>query len=218
MRLTGILNVHALAPGETAGPHATQVAPRIGAQFHQHIFSVRVDPMLDGLCNSVIESDIVPLPNAPTGSSENWAGNAFIAQEHTLRTAREGARDYDHVRDRRWTIVNTSRKHYASGKPVGYVLGYRGAANTLLAAPESWVVRRAGFAGKSLWVVKDKEDGLGGRMWPAGRYVPQTFDPPMDSVEEWAKEEESIKDEDILLFITLGLCFIRLIHDRPMLT
>lgn len=163
--------------------------------------------MIDGLRNSVIESDIVPLPNAPTGSSENWAGNAFITQERTLRTAQEGARDYDHVKDRRWTIANTSRNHHASGKSVGYVLGYRGAATTLLAAPGSWAVRRAGFAAKSLWVVKDKENELGGRMWPAGRYVPQTTNAPKDSVEEWAKEEESIENDDILLFITFGPCF-----------
>ena len=210
MKLTGILNVHTLAPGESAGPHATQVAHRIGAQYHQHLFSIRVDPMVDGLRNSVIESDIVPLPNAPMGSSENWAGNAFITQESTLRTAREGIRDYDLAKDRRWSIVNTSRKHHASGRPPGYVLGYKGAIATLLAAPGSWVVRRAGFARKSLWVVKDREDRLGGRVWPAGRYVPQTTDGPKDSVGEWAKEEESIDNDDILLFITMGAYFKRL--------
>jgi primary-amine oxidase len=206
VRLSGILNVHALAPGESAGPHATQVAPRIGAQYHQHLFSIRIDPMVDGLRNSVVESDIVPLPKAPTGSADNWAGNAFITQERTLRTTLEGARDYDFAKDRRWSIVNPSRVHHASGKPVGYVLGYKGATTTLLAAPGSWVVRRAGFAGKSLWVVKDRDDGLGGRMWPAGRYVPQTMDPPSDSVEKWANEEESIDDDDILLFVTMGAC------------
>ena len=210
MKLTGVLNVHVLAPGESAGPHATQVAPRIGAQYHQHLFSIRVDPMVDGIRNSVIESDIVPLPNAPTGSAENWAGNAFVTQQHTLRSAQEGARDYDVAKDRRWTIVNTSRKHYASGNPTGYVLGFKGAIATLLAAPGSWVVRRAGFARKTLWIVKDQEDGLGGRMWPAGRYVPQTMDPPKDSVEEWAKGEDNIHNDDILLFITMGMCFNRL--------
>ncbi|KAF8508790.1 hypothetical protein JB92DRAFT_569016 [Gautieria morchelliformis] len=50
-----------------------RVAPRIGAKYHQHLFSVRIYPM-DGLRNSVIESDTVPLPNAPTGSADNWAG------------------------------------------------------------------------------------------------------------------------------------------------
>lgn len=204
MKLTGVLNVYTLAPGEPAGPFATQVATRIGAQFHQHLFSVRVDPMIDGLRNSVIESDLVPLPDALTGSPANWAGNAFVSQERTLRIARDGAREYDFKKDRRWTIVNTGRRHHASGKPPGYVLGYGGAAATLLANQGSWVTKRAGFAGKSLWVVKDAEEGTTGRMWPAGRYVPQTKEGPKDSVLEWAKGDESIEDEDVVLFLTLG--------------
>ncbi|KAF8530017.1 copper amine oxidase [Hysterangium stoloniferum] len=217
-KLTGILNVYMLAPGEPSGPFATQVAPRIGAQYHQHLFSVRIDPMIDGLLNSVVESDVVALANAPTGSKENWAGNAFTVEERTLLSAKEGGRDYDFEKDRRWTIVNTGAgKHYASGKAPGYVLGYRGFAGTLLAAPGSWVVRRAGFATKSLWVVKDVEDGLGGRMWPAGRYVPQTTDAPEDSVEGWTQTEESIENEDIVLFLTLGVNHIPRPEDWPVM-
>ncbi|KAF8505127.1 hypothetical protein BU17DRAFT_71511 [Hysterangium stoloniferum] len=53
------------------------------------------------------------------------------------------------------------------------------------------VVRRAGFATKSLWVVRDVEDGLGGSMWPA------------DSVNGWM-QTESIENEDIVLFLTLA--------------
>jgi primary-amine oxidase len=170
--------------------------------------------MLDGLRNSVVESDLVPLPDALTGSAENWAGNAFVSQEYTLRTAGEGAREYDFAKDRRWTIVNTGRRHHASDKPTGYVLGYRGTAATLLAKEGSWVLKRAGFAGKSLWVVKDAEDGIGGRMWPAGRYVPQTKDVPEDSVLEWAKGDESIEDEDIVLFLTLGGCYLWSVPER----
>ncbi|KAF8512289.1 hypothetical protein BU17DRAFT_96393 [Hysterangium stoloniferum] len=66
------------------------------------------------------------------------------------------------------------------------------------------VVRRAGFATKSLWVVRDVKDGLGGRMWPAGHYVPQTTDAPEDSVDGWM-QTESIENEDIVLFLTLGM-------------
>jgi len=212
IKLSGILNVYMLAPGEHAGPFATQVAPRIGGQYHQHLFSIRVDPMLDGLKNSVVESDIVNLPNAPTGSKENWAGNAFTVQDRILTVAKEGGRDYDFQRDRRWTIVNKSRKHPASGNYAGYVLGYRGFATTLLGAPESWVVRRAGFATKSLWVVKEVENEVEGRMWPAGRYVPQTFNAPDDSVQKWAQGEDSIDNDDIVLFLTLGTLSISIYY------
>lgn len=170
-RLTGILNVYTAAEGEVA-PFGTLVAPQVQAQYHQHIFSLRLDPMVDGLRNSVVESDILPV-NAPTGSVANFAGNGFCQTKTVLRSPQEhGARLYDAETDRRWTIVNTSRTHYASGYPVGYSLGVRGATIKLLARPDSWIAQRAVFASKTLWVVRD--DGAGKRFFPAGKYVPQT--------------------------------------------
>jgi primary-amine oxidase len=167
--LTGILNVYTAAQGEKT-PYGTLVAPQVQAHYHQHIFSLRLDPMVDGLHNSVIESDLVSL-DSPTGSEDNFAGNGFVQDIKTLGHASEGAREYDAVRDRKWTIVNPGRKHYASGLPVGYSIALRGAATQLLAKPDSWVARRAVFATKALWVVREDE---GNRMFPAGKYVPQT--------------------------------------------
>lgn len=170
-RLTGILNVYTAAQGEVT-PFGTLVAPQIQAHYHQHIFSLRLDPMVDGLRNSVVESDILPL-EAPTGSAANFAGNGFYQKKTVLTSPQEhGARSYDAEVDRRWTIVNNSRNHYASGHPVGYSLGVRGAATILFAKPDSWIAKRAVFATKTLWVVRD--DGENKRVFPAGKYVPQT--------------------------------------------
>ncbi len=131
--------------------------------------------MVDGLYNSVVESDVVPLPDAPVGSAENFAGNAFVVQEKVLKEASEGAREYDFERDRRWRVVNRNAKpHYSSGAAPGYVIGMKGAAARLLAREGGWVARRASFAANdtSLWVIKDKESVDGSRLWPAGKYVP----------------------------------------------
>lgn len=67
IKLTGILNIYVLGEGESAGKHGTEVAPRVTAHHHQHLFSVRVDPMIDGLDNSVCETDVVA-SDEPTGS------------------------------------------------------------------------------------------------------------------------------------------------------
>lgn len=190
-------------------PFGTTVAPQVNAHYHQHLFSLRVDPMVDGVCNSVVESDVVPLPNAPTGSAENYAGNAFVVVERTISDAKEGAREYDFEKERRWRVVNTrSERHYASGLAPGYVVGMKGAATRLLALEDGWAARRAAFAKKALWVVRDVEDSDRGgtkRMWPAGKYVPQTRSEPDESVGKWViGGEGKIDDEDILLFLTLG--------------
>ena len=89
IRLTGILQVYVAGPNEPA-PYATRVAPGINAHFHQHLFSVRIDPMVDGLLNSVIETDVLPA-TAKNGSPENLAGNAFQVHDHVLSHANEGA-------------------------------------------------------------------------------------------------------------------------------
>lgn len=75
--------------------------------------------MIDGINNSVIETDILPL-EAPTGSDENWAGNGFYSTKSFLSTTSEGARNADVVKGRMWSIVNEDKKHYSSKAPIGY--------------------------------------------------------------------------------------------------
>lgn len=165
--------------------------------------------MVDGLYNSVCQSEIVPLPNAPTGSPNNYAGNAFITQDKILAKQVEGACVYDYHKDTRWTIINSKRKHYASGKNSGYSIGMRGGVCALLARADGWAAKRSSFTSNPLWVIKDVEDSKGGRMWPSGKYVPQTREEPKDSVGGWVKQdgEANIKDEDVVVFITVGMSF-----------
>ncbi|KAJ7725639.1 copper amine oxidase [Mycena maculata] len=214
VRLTGILQVYIGADGEQS-PYATTVAPNVNAHYHQHIFCIRVDPMVDGLNNSLVETDVKPLP-ADTGSAENFAGNAFVAADSVLQT--ETAREYPtDLIERRWRIVNPARQHYSTGRDVGYALGVKGAAVRLMARPDGWVGRRAPFAGKPLWVCRDVEGEKGGRMWPAGKYVPQTRNSPADSIGEWVKGEKSIENEDILVYLSVGVTHIPRPEDWPVM-
>ena len=200
-KLTGILQTYVARENEP-NPYGTTVAPKVNAQYHQHIFSLRVDPMVDGLANSVLETDVVPSP-APVGSPENFAGNAFTTKKQILKV--EGSRDYNLETDRRWKIINSSNKHYASGEYTGYGIHLKGGVIPLLAKEGSWVAQRARFASKPLWVVKDKETEKGTeRLWPAGKYVPQSRGEVDDSIGKWVEGKASVENEDILLFLTVG--------------
>ncbi|KAI6112945.1 copper amine oxidase [Pisolithus sp. B1] len=191
IRLTGILQVYVAGLDEPT-PYGTTVAPGINAHYHQHTFSVRVDPMLDGLQNSVIESEIVGL-DAPTGSNENFAGNGFVIKDRILKSqVEDGARDFNWASER-----------------LSYAIMMKGAVLPLLEKPDSWIARRASFAHKQLWVVRDEEGPKGSRIFPSGKYVPQTREEPEDSVGKWVKEGNgSIENEDIVLFLTLGTTHI----------
>lgn len=56
----------------------------LNAQYHQHMFSLQVNPAFDGLANSVLGTDIAP-SSAPVGSPEMFAGNAFTTKTQFLR-------------------------------------------------------------------------------------------------------------------------------------
>lgn len=216
IRLTGILQVY-IAGSDEPAPYATRVAPGINAHFHQHLFSVRIDPMVDGLLNTVVETDVLPvIPGY--GSSENFAGNAFQVHDRVLRRASEGAREWDASTDRRWRIVSAGKRHYASGQQTGYSIGVKGGATPALPRPKGWVGRRATFIRNTLWVVREKEDAReGGRMWPSGKYVPQAREEPADSLARWVRDDgdESIENEDVLVYITVGTTHIPRPEDWP---
>ena len=172
--------------------------------------------MIDGLENSVLETDVVPSP-APVGSPENFAGNAFTTRKQILKL--EGSREYDWAADRRWGIINTSHSHYASREHTGYGIHVKGGVVPLLAKEGSWVSQRARFATKPLWVVKDKDTEKGSlRMWPSGKYVAQTRGEVDDSIGRWVEGGDSIENEDILLFLTVGESkegHIGFLHSNP---
>jgi len=218
IRLTGILQVYVAGPNEPT-PYGTRVAPGLNAHFHQHLFSVRIDPMVDGLLNSVVETDVLPA-SADYGSPANFAGNAFEVRDRVLRLASEGAREWDASTDRRWRIVSAGRQHYASGQPTGYAIGVKGGATVALPRAEGWVGRRATFVRKAVWVVREREDAReGGRMWPSGKYVPQAREEPVDSLARWVSDdgEGSIEGEDVLVFVTVGTTHIPRPEDWPVM-
>lgn len=171
IKLTGILNLYVAAEGEGGGDFGTEVAPQVIAHHHQHLFSVRVDPMIDGLDNSTIETDVVPLP-AKRNSDENYAGNAFIAKKTYLNTTAEGVRDADATKTRTWTIANENKLHYASKLPVGYKIMCKDMP-PLLAAADSLVAMRAPFATHNIWVAPYQAD----QVYPAGKFVPREPSP-----------------------------------------
>lgn len=109
IKLTGILNLYVLGEGEKPSGFGTEVAPRINAHYHQHLFSVRVDPHIDGPLNSVQEQRIEAHPD-PTGSKDNWAGNGFTAKYTTFATAGESVRDANAAEERAWTFINENKK------------------------------------------------------------------------------------------------------------
>ncbi|KAL0929768.1 primary-amine oxidase [Colletotrichum truncatum] len=215
IKLTGMLNTYCMHPTESAAPYGTEVAPRLNAHNHQHIFSLRVDPEIDGPNNSVLQSDALP-SEEPVGSPENPYGNGFYCKKTPLRTSQEGAAVYCHETSRAWDIINPSSINASAKKPVGYKI-INPNCPPLLAKPGSMAYKRAAFARKSLWVVPYKDHEL----FPAGDYVCQSTGeenhPGNQTIVDWVARNESIENTDIVCYIQFGLTHFPRTEDFPIM-
>lgn len=177
---------------EEGSEFATEVAPGLGAPYHQHLFSARLDMTIDGARNAVDELETQPVPVSPN----NPRGNAFRRTRTRLTTEQGAQRMADNDRGRAWRILNPEVTN-RYGNPVGYVLRPEG--NPVLQADESSVVaQRAEFATRHLWVT---------RYDPAQRYSAGDFinqHPGGAGLSEWTTADRSVDGEDIVLWHTFG--------------
>ncbi|KAK3182553.1 hypothetical protein K4F52_006193 [Lecanicillium sp. MT-2017a] len=215
IKLTGMLNTYCLHSSETAAPYGTEVARGITAHNHQHIFSLRVDPEIDGQNNTVIQNDAV-MAEAPLGSAENPYGNAFYSKKTPLRTATQGAVEYNHETGRTWDIVNPNVINGICQKPVGYKI-VNTQCPSILAKWGSMVGNRAAFARKTMWVLPYKDYEL----FPAGDYVCQSTGEPgsRDSpiITDWVARDENIENTDIVCYMQFGLTHFPRTEDFPIM-
>ena len=188
-KLTGILFTSSYVPGS---PHASEVAPGLGAPYHQHHFSARLDMMVDGLSNAVDEVDAVRLPI----SVENPHGGAFTNSATRLSSEVDAGRLADASVGRAWHIVNTEKTDRL-GRPTGYVLMPQ-QSPMLMADPASSIAARAAFTTRQLWATQyDPAEG-----YPAGDFVHQK--PGRDGLPHYMAGDRSLDGEDIVLWHTFG--------------
>ncbi|KAI7861384.1 copper amine oxidase [Spinellus fusiger] len=209
VKATGELNTHVLAEDETPGGYGVIVAPQINAQSHQHLFTMRIDPMIDGINNSVCQVETSGVPY-PTGHPNNIYGNGFQTKTEILKDTIEAQKSYNLNTSRFWKIINENYIHPYSETPVGWKI-YSHHQVILLALDDSVVAQRAGFSKKTLWVTPYDED----QMFAGGFYCNQSDG--NDGVEKWAKEGQSIRNRDIVVWFTFGITHIPRVEDFPIM-
>ncbi|UZX03239.1 primary-amine oxidase [Arthrobacter sp. CDRTa11] len=200
-KATGVVFTSAFPEG--GSDNISQLAPGLGAPFHQHLFSARLDMAIDGFTNRVEEEDVVRQPMGPG----NERGNAF-SRKRTLLT-REGSREADARAGRTWIISNPESKNRL-GEPVGYKLHSQNQP-TLLADPESSIARRAAFATKDLWVTRYRDE----ERYPTGDFVNQHSGGA--GLPAYIAQDRDIDGQDIVLWHTFGLTHFPRVEDWPIM-
>jgi primary-amine oxidase len=187
VRATGILSTMPVDEGVTV-PWGTNVSPNAMAPNHQHMFSLRIDPAIDGYNNTVFYEESIPMPIDPV---LNPYGVGYVAQPTVVKKA--GSATLDSSRNRVFKIRNDHVINEISKKPVAYSIH---AANTqmLIAGPNTYHQRRAQFATKPFWFTKHQEDEL----FAAGEFTNQCKD--STGVELWSARAEDVEDSDVVIW------------------
>ncbi|WP_427168456.1 primary-amine oxidase [Streptomyces sp. C1-1] len=203
-KATGVVFTSAYPGGDY--PYATEIAPGLGAPYHQHLFCARLDMALDGTANRVEEVDVV---RVPMGRPDNPRGNAFTYRRTPLTKESEARRTADMSVDRVWHITNPTSFNFL-GNPVGYALHPEGRP-TLLADPESSIAARAAFATKHLWVTAYDP----AERYPAGDFVNQH--PGGAGLPAYSAADRDIDGRSLVVWHTFGLTHAPRPEDWPIM-
>lgn len=204
VRATGILSTQPIDDGVEV-PWGTVVHPGVLAAHHQHIFSLRIDPMIDGHNNRLVYHEAHPMPR----SDFNPHGVGYTVEETLVE--RSCGIDIDYEANRTFSIQNAAVKNRVNGKPVAYKI-HVPPFQKMLADPDSYHHKRAQFADHNIYAIRYRD----GELYAAGKYTNQSRGG--EGVRAWAGRDESITDTDLVVYVQFGLQHITRLEDFPVMS
>ena len=214
VRATGILStVPSDIDVKEKIPYGTVVAPGVLAPYHQHIFSLRIDPAIDGHSNSLVveESKALPVDNP---SVHNPFGVGYVTEKQTIEE--EGGFDLDFTKNRAFSFVNENKINPITGTPVGFKL-MPFYSQMLLSHPGSYHAKRSEFGEHAVWVTRHDDNDH----FPAGKYTMQSTggDGLASAIEKRRSTgtAQSVRDQDIVIWHTFGSTHNPRIEDWPVM-
>jgi primary-amine oxidase len=206
-RATGILSTQPLDLDLTDAPHpfGTVVHPGVLGGFHQHFFSLRIDPMVAGHCNSVVYDEAVAMPRDP---KFNPHGVGYTVRQTEISTS--GGYDLDTSKNRTFKIINPTVHNPVNGAAVGYKLSIP-PMQPILADADSFHHKRAEFADRSVYVTRYAE----GELYAGGLYTNQSRGGT--GVRSWADRRDSLAFGDPVVWVQFGINHIPRVEDFPVM-
>jgi primary-amine oxidase len=207
VRATGVLSTQPIDHelDQVGVPFGTVVHPGVLAAHHQHIFSLRVDPMLEGHANRLVYDEARPYP---VDKDWNPHGTGYYVQETIVE--KSSGLDLDVDANRTFKIQNSSVHNPINGKPVAYKI-HVPPFQKMLAHPESFHFKRAEFADHNIYVTTHQDREL----YAGGWYTNQSRGGT--GVRSWADRRDNVKDEDIVVWVQFGINHVPRIEDFPVM-
>lgn len=162
---------------------------------------------IDGPINAVKECNVKALPPDP---ETNPRGRAITVEHTVFGKEQEAQRNLDPATARAWIVYNPAVKS-PLGHPAGYEIDAAGNAASII--PESRFGENTSFTQRHFWATKYDPNQL----YAAGWYPNQSTPEAKDNLFEYAKDNESIYKEDVVLWYTLGYTHITKPEDYPIM-
>ncbi|KAL2851248.1 copper amine oxidase [Aspergillus pseudodeflectus] len=207
VRATGILSTQPIDDGVQV-PWGTVVHPGVLAAHHQHIFSLRIDPMLDGINNRLVYEEAHPMSRDP---KLNPHGTGYINEQTTIE--KSGGYDLNAQTNRTFKIVSSTTTNPINGACAGYKIMVPDFQKGL-ADRDSFHYKRAEFLDHNIYVTKYRPCQL----YAAGQYTNQSRGG--HGVRTWANPhggKDDVVDEDIVVWVQFGMNHIPRIEDFPVM-
>lgn len=206
-RATGILSTQPIDHelDQVGVPFGTVVHPGVLATHHQHVFSLRVDPMLEGHDNRLVYDEAHAMP---IDKDWNPHGTGYTVSE-TIVEKSTGI-DLDTSANRTFKIQNASIRNPINGKPVAYKIHVPD-FQKILAHPTSYHHKRAEFADHNIYVTSHQDREL----YAGGWYTNQSRGGT--GVRSWAERSDNVKDTDIVVWVQFGINHVPRIEDFPVM-
>ncbi|KAF5684881.1 primary-amine oxidase [Fusarium circinatum] len=214
VRATGILSTAPTSMDHKGTyPYGNIVAPGVLAPYHQHLFSLRIDPAIDGHTNSLVVEESKSLP-IDDPAVHNPFGVGYVTESQTVEE--EGGFDLDFTKARTFKFVNENKINPITGTPVGFKL-MPFYSQMLLAHPKSFHAKRSEFAEHAVWVTRYEDNDH----FPAGKYTMQSAGGDgLASVIARRRNTgvaHSVRNEDIVIWHTFGSTHNPRIEDWPVM-
>ena len=204
LRATGIVSTQPIDPGVSV-PWGTVVHPGVLAAHHQHIFSLRIDPAIDGHANRLVYDEVHPMP---LSDDFNPHGVGYTVTQ-TAVTHSAGL-DASPDTARTFKILNAASRNPVNGLPVGYKI-HSPPFQKMVAHPSSFHHKRAEFADHTLYVTSHRD----GELYAGGRYTNQSRGGA--GVRAWASRRDDVLDADLVLWLQFGLQHVVRAEDFPVM-
>ncbi|CAN6205826.1 unnamed protein product [Urochloa humidicola] len=216
--LTGLLEVkgtpYTHADEITADAHGTLVSENTLAIYHDHYVTYHLDLDIDGTNNSFVKNVITARRNTgdpATGGAATPRRSHWTVRREVAETEADGQVGLDVAAGPADLVFVNPGKKTRMGNEVGYRLIPAGATAASVLAADDFPQRRASYTKKQVWVTPYNKS----EKWAPGLYADQSTGG--DGLAAWSRRNRRIRDEDIVLWYTVGLHHIPYQEDFPVM-